>query len=90
MVPPLKLKNLIVDKPDEEVKDVYGLGDDFHKPIETDRSVALATGRSVFERNTFKDFQANICKRDGLDEGMTSNRVALLDDFPEMLKLREE
>ena len=53
MIPPLKLKNLIVDKPEEEVKEVYGLENGLNKPLETDRSAALATGRSVFERNTF-------------------------------------
>jgi hypothetical protein len=52
-IPALNLNNLRTHKL-EEVKDIYGIDTKFNKP-ETDRS-ALATGRSVFERNTFQDF----------------------------------
>ena len=48
-----KLESVNNNNKAEEVKDIYGMGNDprISKP-ETDRS-ALATGRSVFERNTF-------------------------------------
>ena len=52
MIPSLNLNKLKNKK--EEVKDAYGIDNKISKP-ETDRS-ALATGRSVFERNTFQEF----------------------------------
>jgi hypothetical protein len=93
-IPALNLNNLRTEKA-EEVKDIYGidpLDNKFSKPetgMHTDRS-ALATGRSVFERNTFHEFQSNLCRKEGIDEPLTSARVALLDDFPEMLAMRDE
>jgi len=52
MIPSFNLNKLKNKK--DEVKDAYGIDNKLSKP-ETDRS-ALATGRSVFERNTFQEF----------------------------------
>jgi glycine cleavage system pyridoxal-binding protein P len=53
-----------------------------HLAIEDELEPPVSTSRSIFARNTFRDFMEKM--------GVSSIEELNVDDFPEMMKLREK